>query len=665
MQDVRSRLHRGFRVAVLATLAVFLTFRTFAAVTHVRVKLVDETRTIDRATIVPVSMPADQPVSPPLALIIRASSLQGSRELTVTVDGSVACRLDIGATESRHDCQIAAWSSSASHELTLAADGPAEWTLRSLEVASHHGNTTGIFHFYVLPRNSVSFRGPPAQWMVVILIVMLGLQAVPCHPRSPRIRSTFAVIHGVVLVLIVALIAAPFVTSYLVVCTFGTAVRLCVLALVNDVADGAAWLLGSRRPGTPNCADHRRRLAQAAVMGFIVVLLFGSLVRRQLVSDFQGNYSGFLKIERSFFAENPLVNRDPAIASSLILMDTGYDGELMYFAAFDPFLRQFKDHPEMYGRVVGVPSYRFGRIGFSLLTRWISMGRWQRFPRVMVWSVLISLGACATLLGWLALAIGRSVAAGALVLVIPGFWASLQTALPEPLAAALFLAGFVALYADKPWTAGGLFGASLLVRETGVIAVAALLLWNFSRGNRRAMAITVAFAFLPLLLWRLYLGWMLWPAYGTLAFAYKAPTGIPLAGIATTWELIARGEYWAQVGQMAAAARTFPFLLVGGFVVSLMMVRRAPAIALAGVLYGINALSLDYSSVWGHVANAERTSYELFVMVALGCAVAPILARRERIVLAAFWSSAAVYMIWFTLDAALIRRAVIQQLFLS
>jgi hypothetical protein len=53
------------------------------------------------------------------------------------------------------------------------------------------------------------------------------------------------------------------------------------------------------------------------------------------------------------------------------------------------------------------PPYRYGRIGFSALTRLVSAGRAERYPAVMVWLILAAHVALAAALAAVALATGR------------------------------------------------------------------------------------------------------------------------------------------------------------------------------------------------------------------------------------------------------------------
>ena len=173
-------------------------------------------------------------------------------------------------------------------------------------------------------------------------------------------------------------------------------------------------------------------------------------------------------------------------------------------------------------------------------------------------------------------------------------------------------------------------------------------------------------AFAPLVLWRCYVGWILWPEWGMHALFYSPPTGRPFAGVLTMWQLMAAGSYWPQAPHIATSGAAFPVLLLFALVLSVLLCARGSAgMGLGALLYGISALSLDYSSVWAHVSNAERTTYELFVLLALGTVSSPRLSRLDRTTVVAFWCAAAIYTFSLAVDADYVRSTIVQQLFCS
>ena len=156
-------------------------------------------------------------------------------------------------------------------------------------------------------------------------------------------------------------------------------------------------------------------------------------------------------------------------------------------------------------------------------------------------------GICAALLSLLAQRYGLSSWYGALILFIPGFWQSAALTLPEPLTLAFVLGGLLAV-ARQRWVIAGLcLGMAMLVRETGGAIVLAIPAGIFLAGQRRAALVVFALAFTPVVLWKLYLGWIFYPVYGLQALTpHPDDVGLPFQGI---WEMGTKIWSGAFVGQ--------------------------------------------------------------------------------------------------------------------
>ncbi|MBW8868828.1 MAG: hypothetical protein JF610_16115, partial [Acidobacteria bacterium] len=99
------------------------------------------------------------------------------------------------------------------------------------------------------------------------------------------------------------------------------------------------------------------------------------------------------------------------------------------------------------------------------------------------------------------------------------------------------------------------------------------------------------------------------------------------------------------------AAVTLGLLEVFGLVVSmvLLMKRRDPVIV-AAVLYACLTVSFNFRQVWVHVGNAQRVSYEMFVMLAIAAVIEPASNMLGRLV-AAFWVLATAFVFFGAYDA--------------
>ena len=652
-------LSRVVRAIVLSGAAALL-FRShvFVEFEPVRVKVVQASVAAEAGVVRvnTVAFPQTARLQPPFALIARLTSRSARADsFQVSVDGRPACeRIVDGGRSRRIDCAITgAWTAAVDHEVVIR--GPSiEWTLDYLELATHHGNTTGAAVLFILPRSSEHFGQPTVGWTLwtwLALMVML-LPSVPSW--SGWIQPLFRTVAGVVVILLTIIQCSQWISSYRIVLSAGTFTRSLIVLFAPQVWAASRWLLRGNVPSASRWAT----LGRSSLVALLVLVAYDSIVRSRLQDDYGGSYSGFLLVSKERFDANPLMHDRGVIRSSLDLLDgAGYDGQFMYFATFDPFLRAYRSTPAQYSLVVDAPPYRYGRIGFSLLTWLFSVGHWQRYPATMVWLILWSLFATALIVAVMAIDRGKSPAYALLVLLIPGFWQSVQVGLPEPVAAATFLGGLFCCARHK-WVGGAaLFALSLLVRETGIVALGCVVVAGMRSEHRREVFRVGVIAVGLLLIWRLYLGWILFPVWGLQGFLFRPDDlGWPFAGFLDLWRVIARGQYYPWMPEMARAGIVYPLLLIFGLAlaVTLAVVSRT-AVNLAALLYGVIAVSLSLPMIWAHVRNGQRGTYELFVVLllsSLSIDTYPPIVRRGVVV---FWCCAAIYVFAGAFDAADIR----------
>ena len=650
------RLTRAVLLSALASLV--LSTHVFGTLHRIRVKVVQApvTATAGHVRVSLTGLPALKSLQAPFALIARLDTgSSAAARFSIAADGAAACERQLsGGRRHRVDCAVVGWDAAAEHEITVSGP-PTAWALEYLELATHHGNTSGPFELVVLPGGSRHFTRVAPGWAVVAWLVLTAALLVPAPRRLPRwVLLSSRVLEGAAVVLWVLIVTSPWLSAYFLVVPVGTFVRLLGLLFLGPAYAGCRWLC------QPGVAVRRQWVlfTRSVLVGLLVLGVYGTVVGDRLRESYQGNYSGFLMVSARMFDRNPLLNTRADVRQSLVLDEGGgYDGQFMYFAAFDPFLRAFHDRPTAYRTVMDGAPYRYGRIGFSLLTRLLSAGRWQWFPVTMVWIVVGSLCLCAMLLAWTATANGQSPAIGALVVLVPGFWQSVQTGLPEPLAAAMLIGGCFCLLRGWWVRAGLLFAASLLVRETGVLAVGTLVVASLLTGRRREALMLGLISAAPLLLWRLYVAWILHPAFGVEALISHPPDlGWPLAGVRDLWLSIAQATYFPGVPELSRAGIVYPVLLVCGCALAAVLVIRRPnPLSVAALLYGILAICLNFEFIWVHVGNAQRGTYELFVMLALSSAGSREYPSWLRNALRVFWGASAAYIFLAGFDALFIR----------
>ena len=179
-------------------------------------------------------------------------------------------------------------------------------------------------------------------------------------------------------------------------------------------------------------------------------------------------------------------------------------------------------------------------------------------------------------------------------------------------------------------------------------------------GRRREGTQLALISLTPLLVWRMYVGWILFPDWGAQAFWFNPENlGKPFAGILDLWTTIHRGQYFPDVPSLSRAGIFYPIILIGGFSVAVATaITRPSAVTLAALCYGIVALCLTYGSIWAHVSNGQRGTFELFVLLAVISVGIHAYPRGVKRSLVAFWIATGVYVFFGAFDAGDIRHAV-------
>lgn len=653
-----SRVH----LALLASLALSFVLITQVTVAFhsVRVKLVrsstvpaDGTVRVDTSAAGAAKVP-----TAPVAVIarIRNDSPRAAR-FDIRMDGRAVCGRDVPGrgTTRRVDCVVTGpWDAGAKHAIEVAGGRHAAWELAYLEIATHHG-ATRHYDLIIVPAAAGRQVPPPLPLVVAAFLLMAAVFLLPPATMpgwARRLHGGLCVIVAAVTLLIVL---SPRVSAYSVLLSVKAFGAITLVLAAPRLWFAGEWLW-------ENQTTTRGRVLGCAAAGIVVMATYGAVVGQVLRDEYGGNYSGFVKLSRAMFDSHPVLSgRDDVRRSLLLRDDGGYDGQFMYYMTFDPFLQAYRDDPSMYGRFIDATPYRFGRIGFSLLTRLFSASQWPQYPRTMMWLILVSLLACGVALASLAWHANASVAWGLLIVIVPGFWLSLLNALPEPVAAALLLGAYLFLLRGYAVVAGGLFAVSLLIRETGAILAVGCAVALFVSGRRRDGVRVLLISLVPLMLWRLYVGWTLLPDWGAQAFFLNVQNlGLPFVGIAELWSTIRQGTYFPEAPLVARAGILYPILLGFGLVIALAAaVKRPGAATLAAVLYGVIAVSFTYDSIWVHVSNAQRGTYELFIVLALVFLDTRGGSRPLRWSLVTFWVAAALYVFFGALEADLIRKALL------
>jgi hypothetical protein len=559
--------------------------------------------------------------------------------------------------------------------------GDTSWKVTYLELANLYGSTRGAVSAMFVPAG-VNLE-PVVPWPFVLLIAgvlyAIAWQEGAAWTWKPA-RIAHAVVMGAIAVVFLASLLTPYVSNFKILIALKTFWIFTTLLFLRGL-----WrVVLAVRPAAA------RVLGSAAAFDSIIVALvccgfFTAVMVIHLNTHYKGNYSGFLHLEKYWIATSPMLEGHEDLKKDLMLVDGGYDGMFMYVIAFDPFLSRFKDNPGRYEQVVDTPPYRYTRIGYSLLTKVFALDRPERFPVTMVWLILAShfLGALA--LGAIIRHHGGQPAWALLYIFVPGFMQSLNNALPESLAAAGLLTAIWLIAKKRFVVASVCFAATLLVRETSAIVVVTMVAWLWlSRRDWRG-GFVVGLSIVPLLAWRAFITWRLFPSYGWSSF-YFSPGNLttPFKGVADLWDAIGRETYFLGFPPLALAGRMFPLLLGLALIVSLVLLwRRRDGLSAAAVAASVIAVCLDFPHVWTHVGNAERVTFDVFILLLAifatmagdfagkaaaaareGASLAPPASTRGlRVMLLGFFAATAIYTMYFSLDSPLVRRVLTNAIF--
>ena len=307
---------RILRAAVVASLAA-LVFQTHVYVTFhpVRVKIVQApvAAAAGRVRVTTAGLPGTNELRPPFALIARIQTPPaGGGPFSITVDGAPACQRSLkGGGLQRLDCAVEVeWNPATDHEIVVQGPRTA-WTLKYLELATHHGNSTGLLTLYMVPRESPVAVGPAVGWTIAVWIAVacvVGLLPVP--PLRRRVRLLHRVIAGLLLVLVAVILCSEWLSVYRLVIATATFVLWLAVILAPRLWTAGRWFadraerVGRRavaaskpsvagfldahpawRPGGAAARTTWHWLALALVVAFFCVPLFVNLREPDLRSD--------------------------------------------------------------------------------------------------------------------------------------------------------------------------------------------------------------------------------------------------------------------------------------------------------------------------------------------------------------------------------------------
>lgn len=320
LADVTVPPRRVFRAILIASLAcVVLSTHVFVAFDRTRLKVVQApvTAAAGRAHVTTAGFSKVKALQPPFALIARLDTrTTQAATFLIDVDGTTVCEPKVSSgLEQRVDCVVRTWKRRGDHEITISGP-PTRWKLDYLELAAHHGNTSGALELVILPADSRHFAGVAPAWSVALWLVLAAVLVLAKPRRLPRALRLLSRVFGPVGVALLTLtLVSQWVSDYFVVLSLGAFVRLLGVLLLCQIWAVCRWLF--KAPMVPS----RRwvSVARAAIVALLVLGAFGAVVAGRLRESYHGNYSGFLLLSEGMFNRNPLLNTRDEVRRTLLL----------------------------------------------------------------------------------------------------------------------------------------------------------------------------------------------------------------------------------------------------------------------------------------------------------------------------------------------------------
>jgi hypothetical protein len=352
--------------------------------------------------------------------------------------------------------------------------------------------------------------------------------------------------------------------------------------------------------------DARSRTRERRVLLVVLVAVVGGLVIVLRLASNDGDASRFAQAATGWV--------DPALTPSNLHVRTdgqSYDGEFFFRLGLDPL----SDERTAHGITLDNPAYRQQRVGYPAAAWVLSGGQVRWLPDALIGVNLLALVVLAAAAVGLAGDMGRRAYWGLAIALVPGTAVALTRDTAEVMAAALLVAGLLAIRRDRPALAAVALAAAAVTRETtlvvpAAIVVDALLVWRQERRVpwRRTVPALVALSLCGL--WQVFL-WQRWHRLPVLA---GSAAGAPIGGFVRAAVDTIRGgtlqNAFDLLGMIVSVA-----LLVG----VVLSVRRSSAlrhekIAAIGACWV--AISLNRTSWFGHLGY-ERALVELGVLGAI------------------------------------------------
>ncbi|HEX6897463.1 MAG TPA: hypothetical protein VF146_19425 [Bryobacteraceae bacterium] len=312
----------------------------------------------------------------------------------------------------------------------------------------------------------------------------------------------------------------------------------------------------------------------------------------------------------ALFCTGAELKQPPELAAEhLYLFDgsQGYDGQMYHYVAHDPFFTRGFDG------YLDAPRMRYRRILVPLVAHVLAMGADQRIDGAYFAVVL-----AAIFLGgyWLSLycsMLGWSAAWGVAFLLVPATLTSMDRLTVDAALAALCVAFALCVARRSRWLLFAVLVAAPLVRETGLVLIAAYVAWLASKKQLRE-AVRYASAALPALAWYEFV------QFNTAPDAFAGLSFLPFQGIA---QRILTPYHYQFAAWIGAISTVLDYLALAGIVVAIgLAVRMAfgrewGPLELSVYGFALLAMFLLSPGAWTEVYAFGRTLTPLLLFAGL------------------------------------------------
>jgi hypothetical protein len=237
-------LHRLVRAAAIAgACCAILATRVFVTFEPIRIKLVKTPVPAAGVARVPITDARLDLMRPPLAVIARVQHRSPTpQRFVIRLDQQSICEPTVAGGGSRRiDCAARGLAASGPHEVSVESAADA-WQLETVEVSTHHGNTSGGMTAYVLPAGSENYTRPSVASIVFAWLAITGaLLLAAGYPAGRRATGVSRALAAAVAALFGLTVIVPLALPYLVVLSAGTFAG-CVLLPLLPLAGSRLWL---------------------------------------------------------------------------------------------------------------------------------------------------------------------------------------------------------------------------------------------------------------------------------------------------------------------------------------------------------------------------------------------------------------------------------------